>query len=393
MKNYKFPLTMIGSIVVGCILGIIFKSDVKYIKPLADIFVNLMFMIVIPIIFFTITASIANMRSLNRLSKILKYVLIVFIGTSLISSIIGLLFSLNFDFVSTNNIILETTEIENTSFLDSIASMITVNDFYLLFSRKNILPLIIFSCLLGFSLSRIDRDKKIIEIFNTLSKTSMYLMKIVMYYAPIGICAYFASLVGEFGFEVIKSYFNIFICYLVITILYYLIVYAIYAYIAGGIDGVKKFYKYSFLSVVTSLGTASSLATLPSTIDASNKMGIDEDVSSIALPLGTTIHMEGSCIASIFKIFFLLSVFNIEINFSTCVIAIIISILSGVVMSGIPGGGLIGEALIVNMYGFPASGFVLISTIGWLVDSPATMLNAVGDLPSLMMVDKLVKRA
>ena len=124
-------------------------------------------------------------------------------------------------------------------------------------------------------------------------------------------------------------------------------------------------------------------------------MEIDHNVSNISLPLASTIHMEGSVIASILKIFFLFAIFNMtDLSLSSYLIAIFIAVFSGVVMSGVPGGGLIGEMLIVSLYGFPISAFTIIATIGWLIDAPATMLNVCGDLPSAMMIEKLtIKKA
>ena len=391
-KNYKFPLIMLGSVLLGCLLGIILKDNVKYIKPLGEIFINMMYTIVVPLVFFTITSSIAKMSNLKRLSKVLKYVLVTFLVTSIISALIALIVVLNVDLVGSSNVILESSNISSSNILTEVVKAITVNDFINLFSKSNILPLIIFSSLLGVTLGLLrNRTYKIIDTFDTLGQVMIKFIKIIMYYAPIGICAYFASLVGEFGVQVMTSYTKTLAIYILISIFYYFIIYGLYAYISDGIRGVKKFFKYSFNSVITSLATQSSLATLPTNIDASKNLNIKEDVSNILLPLGSTIHMEGSVIGSIFKIFFLFSVFNIDITLSGSLIAIFISILSGIVMSGIPGGGLIGEALIINLYGFPSSAFPLIATIGWLIDAPATMLNSVGDLSSSMLVNKMIE--
>lgn len=391
-KNYKFPLIMLGSVLLGCLLGIILKDNVKYIKPLGEIFINMMYTIVVPLVFFTITSSIAKMSNLKRLSKVLKYVLVTFLVTSIISALIALVVVLNVDLVGSSNVILESSNISSSNILTEVVKAITVNDFINLFSKSNILPLIIFSSLLGVTLGLLrNRTYKIIDTFDTLGQVMIKFIKLIMYYAPIGICAYFASLVGEFGVQVMTSYTKTLAIYILISIFYYFIIYGLYAYISDGIRGVRNFFKYSFNSVITSLATQSSLATLPTNIDASKNLNIKEDVSNILLPLGSTIHMEGSVIGSIFKIFFLFSVFNIDITLSGSLIAIFISILSGIVMSGIPGGGLIGEALIINLYGFPSSAFPLIATIGWLIDAPATMLNSVGDLSSSMLVNKMIK--
>ena len=121
-------------------------------------------------------------------------------------------------------------------------------------------------------------------------------------------------------------------------------------------------------------------------------MGVPKDLRDIVLPIGATAHMDGSCLSAILKISFMFGIFNMPFKgIGTYVSAIIISVLSGVVMSGVPGGGLIGEMLIVNLYGFPAEAFPIIATIGYLVDPPATMINVTGDTVAAMMVTRIIE--
>lgn len=393
IKNYIFPILLIVSMILGSIVGIFFSNFSENIKPLGDIFLNLMFTLVVPLVFTTIVSSISNMSSIKRLTKILRNTFIIFIITSFIASLIMLLFSLLFP-VTTPNIELIKSSVEKVSVLEQIASALTASDFNNLLSRSNMLALIIFSIIFGIALNLVEKDKKIVgKIFNTLADTMMKMVKIVMYYAPVGIFAYFASLVSNLGPEFVGSYAKTLVLYIMATIIYFLIIYTIYSYIASGKRGVKNFYKNIFSSILTSLATQSSLASLPTNMEVASKMNIDKDVSNVALPIGATIHMEGSCMGSILKILFLFSIFGYtNIGIESYIIALLISVLSGVVMSGIPGGGLIGEMLIVSLYGFPAEAFIIISTIGWLIDAPATMLNVTGDITSCMLIDKYTKK-
>ena len=393
IKNYIFPILLIVSMILGSIVGIFFPNFSENIKPLGDIFLNLMFTLVVPLVFTTIVSSISNMSSIKRLTKILRNTFIIFIITSFIASLIMLIFSLLFP-VTTPNIELIKSSVEKVSVLEQIASALTVSDFNNLLSRSNMLALIIFSIIFGIALNLVEKDKKIVgKIFNTLADTMMKMVKIVMYYAPVGIFAYFASLVSNLGPEFVGSYAKTLVLYIIVTIIYFLIIYTIYSYIAFGKRGVKNFYKNIFPSILTSLATQSSLASLPTNMEVASKMNIDKDVSNVALPIGSTIHMEGSCMGSILKILFLFSIFGYtNIGIDSYIIALLISVLSGIVMSGIPGGGLIGEMLIVSLYGFPAEAFIIISTIGWLIDAPATMLNVTGDITSCMLIDKYTKK-
>lgn len=391
IKKYWFTFSIVISLVLGSIIGVIASDKtIEYIKPFGDLFINLMFTLVVPLVFFTITSSIASLSRKLKLSSILLKTILVFFITSIVSAIFmtGIMLFFN---PSNGTILLENSTTEASSnVLSKIVSAISVNDFYNLLSKSNMLALIIFSLLFGISLRSIDKENKISSILTVISNSLLKCVKIIMYYAPIGICAYFATLINSFGNELITSYTKALIIYLIATVLYFLIFYTLYAYIGKGKKGVKLFYKNILPSFTTSLATQSSLASLPTNLETSKRMEIDSNISSISLPLASTIHMEGSVIASILKIFFLFAIFNMtDLSLSSYLIAIFIAVFSGVVMSGVPGGGLIGEMLIVSLYGFPLSAFTIIATIGWLIDAPATMLNVCGDLPSSMMIEKL----
>lgn len=392
-KNYHFPLLLLLSIFSGMITGIILKEDANVLKPFGSVFMNMLFTIVVPLVFFTISSSIANMSSLKRLGKILGWMLVIFGITSLVASLFMLIGVLIFDPVGDTSIVLIDGIKGTFDIGTNIVDMFTVGDFNELLSKSHMFPLIIFSILFGFSVSLVGNEaaplKKILDVG---SKVMMKFINMIMYYAPIGLFAYFACLTGEYGSSLISGYAKTLIFYLVMAFLYYGLFYAIYAYIAAGKKGCRRAFKAMFFPTITALGTCSSLATLPSNLKASEELEIDKDIRDVTIPLGATMHMEGSSMASVLKIAFLFAIFGKPFTgFDTLSIALLISVLSGVVMSGIPGGGLIGEILIVSMYNFPLTAFPIIATLGWLVDSPATALNAVGDIPSSMLISKIVK--
>ena len=391
-KNYKFPFILLISIIIGSIIGIIFGEDAMNLKPFGTIFINLLYMIVVPLVFFTISSSISSIKSLKRVGKIFGVMFIVFIITSALAALFMLIGVKLVDPASGVSITMESGSSEVIDLGSKIVDMITVSDFYLLLSKGSMLPLIIFSGIFGFAVSMLKEGKeKVARTLGLISNVMMNVIKIVMYYAPIGLGAYFASLVGEYGKEIIGSYAKSMIFYIIMAMLYYFIFYTIYSYLARGKKGVKYFYSNIFTPTVTSLGTCSSLASLPSNLECAKKMNIDDDVARTTLSIGATMHMEGSAMASILKIAFLFGIFGKSFTgINTFLIAILIAVLSGVVMSGIPGGGLIGEMLIVSLYGFPLEAFAIIATIGWIVDPPATCLNVVGDISSSMLIEKHV---
>jgi len=389
VDSYKFPILLLISVILGSVVGLLFKDSVTYIKPFGDVFLNMMYTIVVPLVFFTISSSISNMISLKRLGKILYSVFIVFFSLSLIAAIFMLIVTYIFNPVN-NDISLNAGTIEKVSLGEQIVKALTVTDFSLLLSRSNMLPLIIFSIFFGIATSLV-KGETVKRFLEESSNIMMKIVNILMYYAPVGLFSYFANLTKEFGPELLGSYAKSMVIYYIATILFFFIFYTLYAYIAGGKKGVKRFYKYVVNPSFTSLATQSSLASLPSNLDATEKIGVPKDVREVTLPIGTTMHMDGSSMGSILKIVFLFGIFNYEFSgFGTIIVAILIAILSSIVMSGIPGGGLIGEFLIVSLYGFPLEAFPIIATIGWLIDPPATLLNVTGDTASSMLVTRLV---
>lgn len=393
-QYYRFPIILLLSIILGSVLGLIIGEKAKVLKPLGDIFLNIMFTIVVPLVFVTISSAVSSIVDMKRLGRIIGYMLLIFVITGIIASVIMIATVNIFPPAEGVNIEMESPEgVEALNTVDQIVKAITVTDFPELISRRNMLPLIIFSIFFGVCISLLgDKAKPVSNLLNIVSDVFLKMVSLTMYYAPIGLGAYFAALVGEFGPDLLGSYARAMAVYYPISILYFFIAFFFYAYFSGKIQGVSIFFKNIFPVAVTSLATQSSIATIPVNLTAAKKIGVPKDVRDIVIPIGATAHMDGSCISAILKISFMFGIFGIPFKgIGTYATAILISVLSGVVMSGVPGGGLIGEMLIVNLYGFPLEAFPIIATIGYLVDPPATMLNATGDTVASMMVTRIIE--
>ncbi len=393
-KNYRFPLILIGSIALGSIIGLIFGEKATVLKPFGDVFLNLMFTVVTPLVFATIASAVGNMVNMKRLGKILGNMFMLFIGTGLIAAVLIIIVVKVLPPAQGVNLALEASaDLETVKLADQIVGALTVNDFSKLLSRSNMMPLIVFSIIFGFCVSSIGGEDNIIAKFlDSLSNVMMKFVGIIMLYAPIGLGAYFANLVGEFGPQLLGAYGRAMAIYYPVCILYFFIAFSGYSYFAGGKIGVKTYFKNIISPSVTSIATQSSIATLPVNLNATKNMGVPKDIREIILPIGATMHMDGTVISSILKISFLFGIFGQDFSGTgTYLTAILISILGGVVMSGIPGGGLVGEMLIVSLFGFPPEAFPIIATIGFLVDPAATWINATGDAVVSMMVTRLVE--
>lgn len=393
-QTYRFPITLIAAIAIGSVIGLYYGEDAKVLEPLGQVFLNLMFTIVVPLVFVTISSAVGNMVNMKRLGRILGSMFATFVATGLVAALVIIVTVKLFPPALGANIVMEaTSDLEPVSLPTAIVKALTVSDFKDLLSRSNMMPLIVFSILFGFCVSCFgDKDNVICRLLDALSKVMMKMVDLIMLYAPIGLGAYFAVLVGEFGPNLLGAYLRAMKIYYPVCILYFFIAFPAYSYFAGGIEAVKRMFRYMLPPSITSLATQSSISTLPVNLEAAANIGVPKDIREIILPIGATMHMDGTVISSILKISFLYGIFGLEFSgFGTYAAAILISILGGVVMSGIPGGGLIGEMLIVSLFGFPMEAFPVIATIGFLVDPPATWINATGDTIVSMIVTRFVE--
>ena len=397
IKNYKSSLILLSSIIIGTIAGLIFKEKITCLKPLGDLFINMLLVIVVPLIFLTITTSIGKMKQPKRIGKILRTIVLVFIITSLVSVLVGISTTKLFRLVDTQdtNTIKEAlngdiiAQEEDVNFLERTIDTISVGDFSLLLTKDNMIALIVFSILLGISINITkEKGEKFLNVLDSANEVLQSLIKILMYYAPIGLGCYFASLVGTFGSEIAIGYGKTFIIYTIVAVLFYFIVYSVYAFIAGGKKGFITYWENILPATITSLATCSSAASIAVNTSCAKNIGVPSDIADTTIPLGTSFHKDGSIIGSVFKIMFLVYLFGSDVStFEILGVALLATLL----VTAVPiGGGTISETLIITMLGFPMASLGMLTIIATIIDPPATMLNVVGDTASSMMVTRIV---
>lgn len=395
-EQYKMPILLLGGIAIGALIGIISPDFGTKLKPLGDIFLNLMFTIVVPLVFASIASAVGAMANMKRLGKILGSTVLTFLVTGAFAAVCVLIWVNLFNPAAGASIQMGEAEMgQMQSAGDMVVGALTVSDFSELLSKSHMLPLIIFSMIFGFCVSSLSRDGEENVMSKWLASLNDVIMKfvgVIMKVAPIGLGAYFANLIAVYGPELIGDYGRSMVVYYPLCLLYVVIFFPLYALFAAGRVGLKRMLKYILAPAVTAFATQSSAATLPVSKEACQNIGVPEDVSDLVLPMGCTMHMDGSVLSSIVKIAFLFSVFGMDFKgLDIYAMAIAVSILSAFVLSGAPGGGLVGEMLIVSLFGFPAEAFPLIATIGFLVDPAATCLNASGDTIASMIIARLVE--
>lgn len=393
LKSYAFSILLLVSILIGSFLGFLLKDKAVILKPFGDIFLNLLFTVVVPLVFFSMASAVCDMADVGRLRKIFSYMIVIFVVTGIISALLMIVgVKIYPPALGANISLAQGVEPSQTNVAGSIVKALTVSDFGELLSKKNMLALIVFSLLVGLATSAAKEKGKVFAQFLLSGKEVMTkIISYIMFYAPVGLGAYFAYLVGVFGPQLFGSYLRAMTLYYPLAILYFFAGFSAYTYFAGGIKGMKLFWANIIPASLTALATGSSVATIPTNLEAARRIGIPKDIRNVVIPIGATIHMDGSCLSAILKIAFLFGIFNMDFSGPTTILtAIGVAILSGTVMSGIPGGGFLGEMMIVMLYGFPIEAMPLISMIGTLVDPPATMVNATGDSVASMLIARIL---
>ena len=393
LRSNRFILLMLSGIVLGCIVGALRPDFAGNLAFLGTLFVNMMFCVVVPMVFFSISSAIANMKNVKRAGKLMGSTIVTFLSTAAIAGVLMYIVCRIFPLVSGQYTVTEGEIGETLGVTDMIVNFFTKPDFTELFSRRAILPLIVAAVLFGFGVQMAGGpETKTAKLMDDITNCIMKTVKIITYYAPIGFFGFFASLVAVYGPELIGDYSRTLIVYYVMSFAYMFTFFPIYARFGGGRGAAKLMFSKLFRPAAMSFGSCSSVATIPTNIEVSQESGISKDVSDIVLPLGATMHMDGSAMSAIIKVAFLFGIFGQDFDTGRAILAIIVAVFSSVAMSGIPGGGGTGELVICTIF-FPdqlAIAYPIAIALGNLVDPPATMVNAAGDYVVSFIVSRSV---
>lgn len=393
LKNYSGILLLLFGIIIGSIIGIVAPQIVNYIKPLGDIFLNLLFVSVVPLVFFAVSNSIASLEQQSKFGKIMvtmAFTFLFFILTAAVFTICAVyLFPVSG--VTASKEMVEVTPGE--SWGNRIVSFFTVGEFTQLFSRQNMLALLIFAFMTGFSARKVGEKGHAFRMFIASGYEVMKeLLLLIMKAAPIGLGAYFAYQVATLGPQLFGFYAKPLGLYYIAGVVYFLLFFSIYAFMAAGTSGVKIFWKNAIYPTATALSTCSSFATMPANLQAASRIGIPSQISNIVIPIGTTLHKNGSSMSSIIKIYVAFLIIGRDFfDPMNLILALGITVFVSIVAGGIPNGGYIGEMLMISVYKLPQEAIPAVMIIGTLVDPLATVLNAVGQLVASMFVSRFVK--
>ena len=392
-KNYGFLICMLVGIVAGCITGLVFPQAAPALEPLGTIFTNLMFCAVVPMVFCSIASAIANMPGAKKAGKVMGVTLATFFVTAGIAAIIMYVVMRVFPVITGTYDVPEADAGSVIGIGDMLVNFFTKPDFVELLSRRAILPLIVFAVIVGFGIQMQGGSKTMTaKLLEDITACILKAVQIITYYAPIGFFGFFANLVATYGPELIGDYSRTLLVYYGLCFAYMFVFFPIYARFGGGKGAAKVMWKHLFKPAAVSFGTCSSVATIPTNLEAAEETGISKDISNIVLPLGATMHMDGSAMSAILKVAFLFGMFGQDFSTGRAILAILVAVFSSVAMSGIPGGGGTGELALCTVF-FPeqmAIAYPMALALGNLVDPPATMVNAAGDYVASFIVARFV---
>lgn len=395
-KNYASTVALIAGILVGGTCGAVFGPAASVVKPVGDIFLNLLFSLVVPLVFFSISSSVCRLQSGGKVGKVLAWMVVVFLGMSVIAATLGYLACLvvnplkGVDAAAILGSSSAVGEHLSSGIGQALVSSLSVNDFPLLFSKSNLLPLIIFSALVGVGTSLAgEKGRSFAALLESGTEVVIKVMNVIMYAAPIGLGCYFADTVASLGPQIIGGYLRVFVVYCVIALVLFFVINPAYILLCGGKQAFLNFWAHILPPSLTAIATCSSAAAMPGNIEAAKKMGLRPSIAEAVIPLGTNLHKDGTVMGEAIKVVFLLLLFGQGIASPASALQIIgIAVLAAAVMGAVPNGGMTGEILTCTLLGLDPSFAGVIIIIGTIIDIPATLLNSSSNVVAAILVDR-----
>ena len=397
MKLVKISLTtqMFVGLILGVIIGIIinnipYSEDIFYFfKQLGDVFINLIKLMILPVVFFTLTASITNFHKGEKLSFLLFKTFCLYITTSIIAITIGLIVAHIFlpEFEQEIQLPELTKEIAKPNSIMSVLFGIVPSNIVQAMFQTNILQIIFFALLLGFAIkSSGEKGQVVANFFSSVSSVVINLVAMVMKFAPIGVMALIANTVHTFGIQSIIPLIKVVILMYVASLLHILIVYI--PLIAISKVKVITFFKIMAAPLLIAFSTCSSAATLSSNLVACKKIGVRDSVSSFSIPLGNTLNMDGASIYIGLVTVFIAGIFHIDFTFTDYFIIVAVGLISSIGSTGMPGSILIIITMVFSQIGIPAEAIGLVAGIDRIMDMARTPLNILGDSVIAVTLDR-----
>ena len=384
-KKSNLTRNIFIALVIAIVLGLLLQNQAEalntYIKPIGDIFLNLIKFIVTPIVFFSIIGGIISMKDIKKVGEVGIFTIIYYFCTTAFAIVIGLLFAnifkKVFPVIATTNLEFEVAN--EVSFMDTIVNIFP-NNFIAPFVEANMLQIIVAAIIVGFSILIIDKVKqgKATDAIGVINDIFMKAMGLILKLSPIGVFCLLVPVIASNGPKIIGSLASVLLVAYLGYIMHAGVVYSFTIKTLGGLSP-KEFFKGMSPAMMFAFSSASSMGTLPINIKCCEEMGADPDVTSFVLPLGATINMDGTAIYQGVCAVFIASCYGIDLTLGQMLTIVLTATLASIGTAGVPGSGMIMLAMVLQSVGLPVEGIALVAGIDRIFDMGRTTLNITGD--------------
>ena len=283
LKHYGATLLLLAGIALGALCGILWPEAAHAVKPVGSLFLNLVFVMVVPLVFFSTASSICKLRGSGMLGRTLVTILAVFLGMSLVAALAGLLGTARFPLVLASEWdtfapnLPEGAGNGTVPMAEAIVGALTASDFSLLLSKEHLLALVIFSALFGYAVGAVGEKGAAMERFILSgSEVMMKMVTLVMVLAPVGLGCYFADTIASVGTLLLGGYLRVLLLYLALTLIFFFVINSLYVWLSGGRgrgrwEALKNYWIHIWTPSATAAGTVSSAATMPVAMTAARR--------------------------------------------------------------------------------------------------------------------------
>jgi len=392
LKNYSGMIAMIGALAAGAVVGVLWKDAAAAVKPLGDIFMNLLFVLVVPMVLFSVTSAFMNMKKGGTLGRTMARIAGAFAVLWLSSGVIAYLGGLvvnplaeGFSPASGDAVSLSRPDGSG-----ALVGALSVPDFPQLFSKFSLLPLIFFSALLGTGIAAAgEKGEPFAKFIESGGEVTVRTLDVLMKAAPLGLGCYFAGTIADFGSEILNGYLRVLLVYCAVFAVMFFLVCPLLAALRG--KDIRLFWKSITRPSLIALATSSSSAAMPSNIEAARRIGVTDGVAESVVPLATNLLKSGSVMCGVYKVMFLILLSGGSIaTFPSALTCIGVAIIAGIVTGAVTNGGVSADVLTCNLLGVDPSLVGIIMIIGTITDIPATVLNSQSTVVAAVLADRYV---
>ena len=385
----SLPTQMAIGMVLGIIAGMLFPDMGSTFKPLGQLFINLIRMVVVPLVLCTIVAGSASVGDINKLGRVASKTLIYYFGTTAVAVVLGLVFANIFNPGEGLNIATEGLKAKSATppkMVDVFLNIIPLNPIDAM-GKGNMLQVIFFAMLFGFGLSAVgERGKTVYAFFDGAAETMIKVTNMVMIYAPVGVFGLIAFTVANHGAAVLLPLIKVIGVMYVACLVHVLVCYLPLVRVSGITIG--HFFKLLSAPLMIAFTTCSSAAALATNLIQCQKLGASKPVASFSLPLGNTINMDGTAVYMGVVAIFVAEIYGIPMPFDKQFQVLATGILASIGSVGVPGAGLIMSTIVFTQVGIPLEGIAIIAGIDRVMDMARTTMNVLGDATGAIVVSK-----